>query len=73
MTPARPTKEAEQKIVFKEMANIRQNFKAKKIDGYKRKKYVAKIMYMFMLGYEVDFGCIYFPSPATPCDGTCAA
>ena len=40
------------------MGNIRANFKAKKIDGYKRKKYVAKIMYMFMLGYEVDFGYV---------------
>jgi hypothetical protein len=52
------TKEAEIKRVNKEMANIRNNFKAKKIDGYLRRKYVAKLCYMFMLGYEVDFGCI---------------
>ena len=24
--------------------------------GYDRKKYVAKLMYIFLLGYEVDFG-----------------
>jgi hypothetical protein len=38
-------------------ANIRSKIKAKKIDGYQRRKYIAKTMYMFMLGYEVDFGC----------------
>lgn len=24
--------------------------------GYDRRKYVAKILYMHMLGYEIDFG-----------------
>lgn len=26
------------------------------MDGYGRKKYVAKILYMYVLGYEPDFG-----------------
>lgn len=26
------------------------------MDGYTRKKYVAKILYMYVLGYEPDFG-----------------
>lgn len=27
-----------------------------KMDGYQRKKCVAKILYMYVLGYEPDFG-----------------
>lgn len=50
-------KEDEEKRVNKEMAKIRKKFKeVKDLQGYDRKKYVAKIIYMFMLGYEVDFG-----------------
>ncbi len=41
----------------KEMAKIRKKFKEEKnIIGYDKKKYVAKILYMYMLGYELDFG-----------------
>ncbi len=51
------TKEAEEKRVNKELAAIRAKFKeGTKMDGYDRKKYVAKLVYMFMLGYEIDFG-----------------
>eukprot|EP01097_Dermamoeba_algensis_P003798 TRINITY_DN2586_c0_g1_i1.p1 TRINITY_DN2586_c0_g1~~TRINITY_DN2586_c0_g1_i1.p1 ORF type:complete len:877 (-),score=197.89 TRINITY_DN2586_c0_g1_i1:104-2734(-) len=51
------SREAEAKRVNKEMANIRTKFKeAKGLDGYQKKKYVCKIIYMFMLGYEIDFG-----------------
>jgi AP-2 complex subunit alpha len=51
------TKEQEQKRVDKEMANIRAKFKdGNKLDGYSRKKYVAKILYTYMLGYEIEFG-----------------
>ena len=50
-------KAAEQRRIDKEMANIRAKFTAgKNLDSYKRKKYVWKMIYMFMLGYEVDFG-----------------
>jgi AP-2 complex subunit alpha len=39
------------------MANIRAKFKdGNKLDGYSRKKYVAKILYTYMLGYEIEFG-----------------
>ena len=39
------------------MAHIRQKFTADAhMNGYNRKKYVWKILYMYMLGYEVDFG-----------------
>lgn len=38
-------------------ANIRQKFSdTKKMSGYDRRKYIAKLMYIFLLGYEVDFG-----------------
>lgn len=39
------------------MAKIRKTFKeAKDIDGYDRRKYVSKLLYMYLLGYEIDFG-----------------
>ena len=49
--------EQEQQRVEKEMAHIRGKFSAVgKMDAYDRKKYMWKLLYMFMLGYEVDFG-----------------
>ncbi|KAL1523477.1 hypothetical protein AB1Y20_018415 [Prymnesium parvum] len=51
------TKEQEEKRVEKEMAHIRSKFTSDThMNGYNRKKYVWKILYMYMLGYEVDFG-----------------
>lgn len=39
------------------MGKIRKKFKEDKdMTGYDRRKYVAKIIYMYMLGYEIDFG-----------------
>ena len=39
------------------MAHIRSKFTSEShMNGYQRKKYVWKILYMYMLGYEVDFG-----------------
>jgi hypothetical protein len=50
-------KEAEQKRVQKEMANIRAKFASNTaLNGYQKKKYVWKLVYMFMLGYDIDFG-----------------
>ena len=50
-------KEQEAKRVEKEMAHIRSKFTSDThMNGYNRKKYVWKILYMYMLGYEVDFG-----------------
>lgn len=60
------SKEAEQARVNKELANIRKNFKGeakvldgttkKRVDGYQRKKYVCKLIYIYLLGYDIDFG-----------------
>lgn len=41
----------------KELANIRAKFTASKpLSAYDRKKYVWKLVYIHILGYEVDFG-----------------
>jgi hypothetical protein len=51
-------KEEEESRVNREMARIRRKFKekSKSMSGYDRKKYVCKILYMYLLGYEPDFG-----------------
>ena len=49
-------KEQEEKLVEKEMANIRKKFTNKGMSGYDKKKHVWKLIYIFILGYEVDFG-----------------
>ncbi|KAJ7169898.1 adaptin N terminal region-domain-containing protein [Mycena filopes] len=38
------------------MANIRKKFKDGNLDGYQKKKYVAKIIFTYILGYKVDVG-----------------
>ncbi len=53
------SKEAERKRVEKELAKIRVKFaNDQTLSGYDRKKYVWKLLYAYMLGYEVDFGHI---------------
>ncbi|KAJ3535124.1 hypothetical protein NMY22_g6631 [Coprinellus aureogranulatus] len=49
-------RELEEKRINKEMANIRKKFKDGNLDGYQRKKYVAKIIFTYILGYKVDVG-----------------
>mmetsp|Transcript_28079 Transcript_28079/g.53476 ORF Transcript_28079/g.53476 Transcript_28079/m.53476 type:complete len:1010 (+) Transcript_28079:139-3168(+) len=50
-------KDAERERVNKELAKIRTKFKSENsLSEYDRKKYVWKLLYIFMLGYEVDFG-----------------
>eukprot|EP00824_Muranothrix_gubernata_P005104 TRINITY_DN16628_c0_g1_i1.p1 TRINITY_DN16628_c0_g1~~TRINITY_DN16628_c0_g1_i1.p1 ORF type:complete len:997 (-),score=234.02 TRINITY_DN16628_c0_g1_i1:53-3019(-) len=53
------SREAEEKRVNKELANIRKKFKDEpKLTAYDKKKYVWKLMYISLLGYEVDVGHI---------------
>ena len=40
----------------KELAHIREKFAGKSLDGYGRKKYIWKLLYIFMLGYDVEIG-----------------
>ncbi|XP_026425017.1 AP-2 complex subunit alpha-1-like [Papaver somniferum] len=50
-------KEAERLRVDKELGNIRTRFKNEKgLSPYEKKKYVWKMLYIYMLGYDVDFG-----------------
>ncbi|KAJ1861566.1 hypothetical protein LPJ78_005255 [Coemansia sp. RSA 989] len=48
--------EEEERRVNKELANIRVKFKEHSLNSYNRKKYVCKLMYMSLLGYDVNFG-----------------
>lgn len=50
-------KEHERIRVDKELGNIRTRFKNEKgLTPYEKKKYVWKMLYIYMLGYDVDFG-----------------
>ncbi|KAJ3408435.1 hypothetical protein HDU80_005756 [Chytriomyces hyalinus] len=55
-TCAGRARELEEKRINKELSNIRTKFKDPKLIGYQKKKYVAKLLYMYILGWEVDFG-----------------
>ncbi|XP_053709651.1 AP-2 complex subunit alpha-2 isoform X2 [Synchiropus splendidus] len=51
------SKEAEIKRINKELANIRSKFKGDKaLDGYSKKKYICKLLFIFLLGHDIDFG-----------------
>ncbi|XP_078239799.1 AP-2 complex subunit alpha-2 isoform X2 [Pogona vitticeps] len=55
--PTGKSKEAEIKRINKELANIRSKFKGDKaLDGYSKKKYVCKLLFIFLLGHDIDFG-----------------
>jgi len=49
-------RELEEKRINREMAHIRQKFKEGNLDGYQRKKYLAKVVFTYILGYKVDVG-----------------
>ena len=51
------SKEQQKARVEKELANIRTKFKSSStLTAYDKKKYVWKILYIYMLGYDVEFG-----------------
>lgn len=50
------SREAEKKRINKELANIRSKFKGDKLDGYQKKKYVCKLIFIFLLGNNIEFG-----------------
>ncbi|XP_019266498.1 PREDICTED: AP-2 complex subunit alpha-1-like isoform X2 [Nicotiana attenuata] len=50
-------KEQERLCVDKELGSLRTRFKKEKgLTPYEKKKYVWKMLYIYMLGYDVDFG-----------------
>ncbi len=51
------SKEAERARIDKELANIRTKFKSdRSLSSYEKKKYVWKLLYIYVLGYDVEFG-----------------
>ena len=43
--------------IDKELANIRTKFKAdRSLSSYEKKKYIWKLLYIYVLGYDVEFG-----------------
>ncbi|CAF0860690.1 unnamed protein product [Didymodactylos carnosus] len=51
------SREAELRRINKELTNIRQRFRTDKtLDGYQKKKYVCKLLFIFLLGHDIDFG-----------------
>ena len=52
-------RELEEKRINKELANIRQKFRDGGLNGYQRKKYVCKLLYIY---------CLLYTSPS-PRDG----
>jgi len=50
------TAEAERERIDEELAKIRNCFSKTHVKEYDKRKYMWKIMYMYMLGYDVDFG-----------------
>ena len=51
------TDEAAERCVEKEMAHIKFKFSTgAKLDGYQRKKYMAKILFSYLYGFPVDVG-----------------
>ena len=49
-------KDQEDKVVQTEMAKIRSKFLRGNLQGYDRRKYIWKLIYAHILGYDVDFG-----------------
>ncbi|GAB5368034.1 hypothetical protein AAMO2058_001283200 [Amorphochlora amoebiformis] len=50
-------KKDEKNRVLKELSNIRGKFaKGPKLDSYSRRKYTWKLLYIYILGYDIDIG-----------------
>ncbi|KAI3378849.1 hypothetical protein SNEBB_007915 [Seison nebaliae] len=51
------SREAETRRILRELANIRSKFRGDRaLDGYQKKKYVCKLIFIFLHGYDIDFG-----------------
>lgn len=52
------SREEETKRINKELANIRVRFTEPNLSAYHHKKYMCKLLYIHLLGYQVDFGLV---------------
>ena len=50
------TREFETLRINKELANIRSKFKDLNLNGYQKKKYIAKLAFIYIMGYDIEFG-----------------
>lgn len=48
--------EQEKSRIYEELRNVREKFSDQNINAYNKRKYVAKLIYIYVLGYQVDFG-----------------
>lgn len=56
---AAPSPAAEERCVEREMAHIRAKMQSNpKLDGYQRKKYIAKLLFAHMQGHQVDISSL---------------
>ncbi|KTW28026.1 hypothetical protein T552_01888 [Pneumocystis carinii B80] len=46
----------EEERINQELANIRNKFKVGHLNSYQKKKYICKLLYIYILGWEIDFG-----------------
>lgn len=46
----------EEQRINQELANIRRKFKAGNLNSYQKKKYICKLLYIYILGWKIDFG-----------------
>ena len=54
------TRQDEIKRVESELEKIKKKFTATKgVSGYDKKKYIWKLLYIYILGYKIDFGFNY--------------
>lgn len=49
-------RDLETKRINQELANIRLKFKDPGLNGYQKKKYICKLVYIYILGYDVNIG-----------------
>lgn len=49
-------RDLETKRINQELANIRLKFKDPNLNGYQKKKYICKLIYIYILGHDVNFG-----------------
>lgn len=49
-------RDLETKRINHELANIRNKFQDTNLNGYQKKKYICKLIYIYILGYDINFG-----------------
>jgi len=58
ITEIRNSKEedSEKKIIQQEIVHIQKQFQQSNLSGYHKKKYICKLLYIYLMGYPITFG-----------------